>query len=131
MLRRKLMYGSNNAYASANNTYMNNQVMTASRTKLVVMLYDGAIRNLKLAKLAIEDNNIEKKNTCIIKAQQILSEFMGTLNMEDGGEIAKNLMALYQYMYQRTIRANIDKDQGILDEVIGYLEELRDAWNQI
>lgn len=125
------MYASSNAYANASNAYKSNQVTTASRTKLVVMLYDGAIRNLKLAKLSIGDKNIEKTNTCIIKTQRILSEFMSTLNFEEGGDIAKNLMALYQYMYQRTIRANIDKDTEILDEVIGYLEELREAWSQI
>jgi flagellar protein FliS len=125
------MYASNNAYVNANNAYMNNQVMTASSTKLVVMLYDGAIRNLKLAKLAIGDKNIEKTNNSVIKAQRILSELMSTLNMEDGGEISRNLMALYQYMHQRTIRANIDKNAEILDEVIGYLEELREAWSQL
>jgi flagellar protein FliS len=125
------MYASNNAYANANNAYMNNQVMTASSTKLVVMLYDGAIRNLKLAKLAIGDKNIEKTNNSVIKAQRILSELMSTLNMEDGGEISRNLMALYQYMHQRTIRANIDKNAEILDEVIGYLVDLREAWSQI
>jgi flagellar secretion chaperone FliS len=95
------------------------------------MLYDGAIRNLKLAKLSIGDKNIEKTNASIIKAQRILSEFMSTLNLEEGGDIAKNLMALYQYMYQRTIRANIEKNPDILDEVIGYLDELRGAWSQI
>jgi len=125
------MYASSNAYANARNEYKTNEVMTASRTKLVVMLYDGAIRNLKLAKLSIGDRNIEKTNTCIIKAQKILSEFMSTLNLEDGGDIARDLMSLYQYMYQRTIRANIDKNPDILDEVIVYLDELRDAWSQI
>jgi flagellar secretion chaperone FliS len=125
------MYANSNAYSNASNAYKSNEVMTASRTKLVVMLYDGAIRNLKLAKLSIGDKNIEKTNTCIIKAQRILSEFMSTLNLEEGGDIAKNLMALYQYMYQRTIRANIEKNPEILDEVIGYLDELRGAWSQI
>jgi flagellar secretion chaperone FliS len=125
------MYANSNAYSNASNAYKSNEVMTASRTKLVVMLYDGAIRNLKLAKLSIGDKNIEKTNTCIIKAQRILSEFMSTLNLEEGGDIAKNLLALYQYMYQRTIRANIEKNPDILDEVIGYLDELRGAWSQI
>jgi flagellar secretion chaperone FliS len=125
------MYASSNAYSNASNAYKSNEVMTASRTKLVVMLYDGAIRNLKLAKLSIGDKNIEKTNASIIKAQRILSEFMSTLNLEEGGDIAKNLMALYQYMYQRTIRANIEKNPEILDEVIGYLDELRGAWSQI
>lgn len=125
------MYAGTNAYTSAGNAYKSNEVLTAPKKKLVVMLYDGAIKNLKLAKLAIADKNIEKTNNAIIKAQNILAEFMSTLNFEDGGEIAKGLMNLYQYMYDRTIRANIDKDPGILDEVIGMLEELRDTWSRI
>ena len=101
------MYAGTNAYASAGNAYKSNEVLTAPKKKLVVMLYDGAIKNLKLAKLAIADKNIEKTNNAIIKAQNILAEFMSTLNFEDGGEIAKGLMNLYQYMYDRTIRANM------------------------
>jgi len=120
-----------NAYASAGNAYKSNEVMTAPKKKLVIMLYDGAIKNLKLAKLAMADKNIEKTNNAIIKAQNILAEFMSTLNFDEGGEIAKSLMGLYQYMYDRTIRANIDKDPEIADEVIGMLEELRDTWSQI
>lgn len=125
------MQGNANPYAKARNEYINNEIMTASRTKLVVMLYDGAIRNLKIAKGAIDEKNIEKTNNSIIKAQKILSELMSTLNFEEGGEIAENLMALYRYMYQRTIRANIDKDPDILDEVIGHLEKIKEAWNRI
>ena len=120
-----------NAYASAGNVYKSNEVMTAPKKKLVIMLYDGAIKNLKLAKLAMADKDIEKTNNAIIKAQNILAEFMSTLNFDEGGEIAKSLMSLYQYMYDRTIRANIDKDPEIADEVIGLLEELRDTWSQI
>lgn len=125
------MYAGTNAYASAGNAYKSNEVLTAPKKKLVVMLYDGAIKNLKLAKLAIAEKNIEKTNNAIIKTQNILAEFMSTLNFDDGGEIASSLMSLYQYMYDRTIRANIDKDSGIIDEIIGMLEELRDTWSRI
>lgn len=125
------MYASSNAYASAGNLYKSNEVLTASKKKLVIMLYDGAAKNLKLAKLAIEDKKIERVNMLIIKTQNILVELMSTLNFEDGGEIANNLMSLYEYMYQKTIRANIDKNSEILDEVIGYLQELSDTWSQI
>lgn len=125
------MYASNNAYASAGNLYKSNEVLTASKKKLVIMLYDGAAKNLKLAKLAMEDKKIDKVNSHIIKAQNILVELMSTLNFEHGGDVANNLMSLYEYMYQKTIRANIDKNSEILDEVIGYLEELSDTWSQI
>lgn len=125
------MYATNNAYANAGNAYKSNEVMTAPKKKLVIMLYDGAIKNLKLSKLAMAENSIEKANNAIIKAQNILAEFMSTLNFDDGGDIAVNLMSLYQYMYDRTIRANIDKDPEVVDEVIGMLEELRDVWSQI
>ncbi|MGB4589264.1 MAG: flagellar export chaperone FliS [Clostridiaceae bacterium] len=125
------MYATNNAYASAGNLYKSNEVLTASKKKLVIMLYDGAAKNLKLAKLAIEEKKIEKVNLLIIKTQNILVELMSTLNFEDGGDVANNLMSLYEYMYQKTIRANIDKNSEILDEVIGYLQELSDTWSQI
>lgn len=124
------MYATN-TYASAGNAYKSNEVLTAPKKKLVIMLYDGAIKNLKLSKLAMAENSIEKANNAIIKAQNILAEFMSTLNFDDGGDIAVNLMSLYQYMYDRTIRANIDKDPEVVDEVIGMLEELRDVWSQI
>lgn len=125
------MYSGNNAYANAGNAYKSNEVMTAPKKKLVIMLYEGAVKNLKLAKIAMEEQNIEKTNAAFIKTQNILTELMSTLNFDQGGDIAKNLMALYQYMYQRTVSANIEKNQDTADEVIGYLEELKDAWSQI
>ncbi len=125
------MYATNNAYANAGNAYKSNEVLTAPKKKLVIMLYDGAIKNLKLSKIAMADKDIEKTNNAIIKAQNILAEFMSTLNFDEGGEIAKGLMTLYQYMYDRTIRANINKDPEIVDEVIALLEDLRDTWSQI
>ena len=125
------MYASSNAYANADNAYKNNQVMGAPQKKLIIMLYDGAIRNLKLAKIAMNEKNIEKANNTIIKAQNIILELMSTLNFEAGGEIAKNLHALYQYMYEKTIAANIEKNPDHADEVIKFLEELKEVWEQI
>lgn len=121
----------NQAQAQAYNVYKTNQVMTAPPKKLVIMLYDGAIKNLKLAEIALEENDIAQKNTCLKKAQDIITELMTTLNYEAGGDIAKNLYQLYDYMLRRLIRANIDKDVEPIKEVIKYLEELRDAWSQI
>lgn len=125
------MYASSNAYANADNAYKNNQIMGATQKKLIIMLYDGAIRNLKLAKIAMNEKNIEKANNTIIKAQNIILELMSTLNFEAGGEIAKNLHALYQYMYEKTIAANVEKNPDHADEVIKFLEELKEVWEQI
>ena len=125
------MYASSNAYANADNAYKNNQVMGAPQKKLIIMLYDGAIRNLKLAKIAMNEKNIEKANNTLIKAQNIILELMSTLNFEAGGEIAKNLHALYQYMYEKTIAANVEKNPDHADEVIKFLEELKEVWEQI
>ena len=125
------MYASSNAYANADNAYKNNQVMGAPQKKLIIMLYDGAIRNLKLAKIAMNEKNIEKANNTLIKAQNIILELMSTLNFEAGGEIAKNLHALYQYMYEKSIAANVEKNPDHADEVIKFLEELKEVWEQI
>ena len=119
----------NHAYAK--DVYRNNQVTTAPQKKLIIMLYDEAIRNLKLAEIAMENKDIEKINTHLIKAQDIIMELMTTLNFEAGGDIAKNLYQLYDYMYFRLVRANIDKNIDYVKEVKKYMEELRDAWEQI
>lgn len=118
-------------HAYANNQYKNNQVMTAPKKKLLIMLFDGAIKNLKLAELSIESKDIEKTNTYLTKTQNIISELMLTLNFDAGGDIAKNLYQLYEYMYNRLIRANIDKDVAVVIEVKNFMEELRDTWEQI
>ncbi|MPW24786.1 flagellar export chaperone FliS [Alkalibaculum sp. M08DMB] len=115
----------------ANNVYKNNQVMTAPKKKLLLMLYDGAIKNLKQAELSITNKEIEKVNTNLTKAQDIIAELMSTLNFEVGGDIAKNLHQLYDYMYVKLIRANIDKDIDAVVEVKKFMEELRDTWAQL
>lgn len=121
----------NQVQAQVRNAYQTNQVTTASPKKLVIMLYDGAIKNLRLAELSLEEKNIENVNKYLKKTQAIISEFMSTLNFEDGGDVAKNLYQLYEYMNRRLIRANIDKDTEPIKEVRKYLEELRDTWTQI
>lgn len=118
-------------HAYAKQAYQNNQVNTAPQKKLIIMLYDGAIKNLKLSKLAIEEKDIEKTNKYLIKAQDIIMELMTTLNLESGGEVAENLYQLYDYMYTKLIRANIDKDINSIIEVEKYMKELRDTWAQI
>ena len=78
----------NPIYANAKNIYKNNQVTTAPKKKLLIMLYDGAIKNLTIAQQAIEEKNNEIVNINMIKAQNIVMELSLTLDFEAGGEIA-------------------------------------------
>lgn len=121
----------NQVQTQVKNIYQTNQIATASPKKLLIMLYDGAIKNLRLAELSLNEKNLENVNKYLTKTQDIITEFMTTLNFEDGGEVAQNLYQLYEYMDYRLIRANIDKDIEPIKEIKKYLEELRDTWMKI
>lgn len=106
--------------------YQQQQVFTAPPDKLLLMLYDGAIRSCLQAKKALENQDKEESHNCITKVQDIILELMTTLNMDY--EIANNLYSLYDYLYRRLVEANVQKDTVILDEVLGFLKELRQTW---
>ena len=112
--------------------YKETEIATADRGKLVVLLYDGAIGFLKNAKQSIQKGNIPGKANNINRAQNIIQELQASLNMDQGGEIAKNLMSLYQFMYVHLVRAKISRD-GIknIDEVISMLSGLNEAWREV
>lgn len=116
--------------ANALNTYQQNSVSTASKEKLLIMLYEGLVRFIRQGIAGIEEKDYDKSNTNIIKAQKIVLELMVTLNMESGGEIAKSLSALYDYMYRRLIEANIKKDTAIANEVLEFAVELKDTFEE-
>lgn len=106
--------------------YENNQVLFAKGEELTLLLYKGAIKFIEQAKLALEKNDLPRVNNRIIKAQNIISELMVTLNMDI--EISKSLLLLYDYLKQRLIDANLKKDAEILNEVQGMLAELLGTW---
>jgi flagellar protein FliS len=110
-------------------SYQTNAVQTASPGELTLMLYNGCIKFIKLAKKAIEENNIPEKNTNLQKAQKIIQELMVTLDMKY--EVSKNLMSLYDYMNRRLIEGNVKNDIVILDEVEAFVTELRDTWKEV
>jgi len=113
-----------NAYSQ----YRQTAVQTSSPEKLLLMLYDGAIRFLGQAIKAIEEKDVAGRNTNLLKAQDIVREFMSTLNMDY--EISNNLLGLYDFFLQRLIEANIKNDKEIIQEVQGWLIELRDTWTE-
>lgn len=110
--------------------YQRMQVETASPEKILIMLYNGAINFLKKAKVAFEENNKVEAHNNIIAAEKIILEFMTTLDMDLGGEMAKNLYALYDYLYNRLVESNMKNKPEIIDEVLDHLVKLRDTWNK-
>ena len=115
--------------AVAFNAYKQNSVTTASPGELTLMLYNGCLKFLTRAKKAIEEKNIEEKNTNIQKAQAIISELMSTLNTEL--EVSKQMIPLYDYMNRRLMEANINNDSTIIVEVEGLVTEFRDTWKEV
>ena len=112
---------------SANrNRYLETSIQTASPQQLLIMLYDGAIRFCKLGIEAIKRKDYEDANTQLTKAQQIISEFQITLDRSI--PISGDLSRLYDYFYTRLIQANIHKQVEPAEEVLGYLQELRETW---
>lgn len=116
------MDSTKNAY----NQYLRTAVFTATKEKLLLMLYDGLVNALKQAIQAIEGKNIPKAHVNLMKSQEIITELMGTLNMEY--EISDNLYQLYDYYKRRLIAANFRKDPAIIEEVLGMVVKLRSAW---
>lgn len=108
--------------------YRENAIKSAPPGELTLALYNGIVKFIRQGMTAIDDKNIEGANNAIIRAQDIISYLMDTLNRDY--EIANNLMSLYDYMKRRLVEANIKKNKAILEEVLGLVEELRDAWGQ-
>lgn len=109
-------------------TYQQNSVMTASPQELTLMLYNGCLKFMKLAKRAMAENKFEEKNTNLMKAQAIIQEMQITLNREI--EVADGMSQLYEYIYNRLIEANMKNDTAILEEAESHVAELRDTWKQ-
>ncbi len=107
--------------------YKKTQVDTASQGKLIVMLYDGAIKFINVAIETMPTRNIEKIHNNIMKSQEIINELISSLNM-DAGDISNRLFSLYMYINKRLMDANLRKEVEPLIEVRKYLVELRDAW---
>lgn len=122
-----------NAYSA----YQKTSVSTASQGKLVVLLYEGAVKNLGAALNYFEADgkilpkNIENFGKSLQKAQSIISELEVSLDMEKGGEIAKNLMSLYLYFNEELMQATIGKDKTKIEFVQEKMKDLLSSWRQI
>ena len=114
-----------NAYAQ----YNNSKVLTASPAELTLMLYDGAIKFCNIAIIGIEQKDINKAHTNIVKVQKIVEEFRSTLDHKY--PVAQDFDRVYVYLLKRLFEANVKKDAEILEEVNVHLRAMRDNWKEV
>ena len=111
--------------------YQDSAVTTQSKGRLIVLLYDGAIKFMKLAIKELEANNYEAKGRYINKALGIIKELDAILDTNAGGEMAANLRKLYSFMTRHLSEANIKRDPQMIRDVIKLMEELNQSWKAI
>ena len=118
-------------YSRFSQAYKKAAVSTMDQRKLIVMLYDGAIRFLSNAITRMEEKNTYEAHRNMVKAKSIIAELMGSLNLERGGDIASNLQRLYIFMFNELIEANLKRDTQRINQVIELLKQLREGWEAI
>lgn len=116
--------------------YRSNSILTANPGQLVLMLFDGALNALAIARTACDDTSgdprrFETIHTQLTKAQKIIAELQGTLNMEAGGEFARTMYRLYDYYDRRITEANMKKQSAPIVEVERLMGEVRNAWSEM
>lgn len=113
---------------NAFNQYKQNSVFSATPEELTLMLLNGAIKFMNIAKYSIEDKDIKKSHEALIRAQDIIIELNASLNMEY--EISKNLRSLYNFVMDKLIDANINKDKKDVEEALEIVTDIRDTWKE-
>jgi len=118
-------------YGKVLNQYKRSNIETAGKLDLIIMCYERAIQLLAQSKDHLREKEFVKKAHKVKKVLDIISELQGCLNMEKGGQIARNLDSLYSYLTKRLLVGDIRKDSAVYDEAIRILSELKEAWQTI
>jgi flagellar protein FliS len=118
-------------YGQYSKAYQKVAVNTVDQRKLIVMMYDGAIKFLSIAKDRIGKGEFYEAHTNLVRGKSIIAELMGSLNLEKGGEIARNLQRIYTYAFNELIEANLRKDVARIEQVVSLLKDLREGWKGI
>lgn len=113
---------------NAADVYRQQAIQTNNPSRILLMVFDGAIAALIKAKALIDEKNIPDAHNQILRVQELVAELILALDFQY--EISNNLAELYQYIMDRLIDANVKKDNVILDEVIAMLSEMRDMWQE-
>lgn len=108
--------------------YKQTAVLTASRGQVLIMLYEAAIRNVKKATDCMQKKDMAGKGEAIGKTHDILNELMNSLDFQVGGDIARELERLYNFMIEQLVKANADNDQTALTNIHKLLNTLLDGW---
>jgi flagellar protein FliS len=111
--------------------YRRTQIETASPLELVVMLYDGAIEQCRIAREAVLTKQFASKSRAVDKTLAILGELQGSLDMDQGGELARSLGALYTYMCEQVVEGSVRLEAGPFEDVERLLATLRSGWHEI
>jgi len=109
--------------------YKNSKVSAASGPELTLMLYDGTIKFLNMATVAIENKDIQKAHTNIIKTEKIIDYLRNTLDMKY--PVAQDFENMYSYIARRLVEANIAKDKEIVEEINEHMHAIRDNWVEV
>lgn len=109
--------------------YNNSKILTASPAELTLMLYEGAIKFCNIAIMAVEQKDIQKAHTNIVKVQKIIENFRITLDMKY--PVAEDFDRVYIYLERRLLEANTKKDKAILEEICMHLRSMRDTWKEV
>ncbi len=117
-------------------TYRANSILTSSPGQLVLLLFDAALNSLAIARKACDESvtdprKLEVVHSQLVKAQKIIAELQGTLNLEAGGEFARTMYRLYDYYDRRLLEANLKKQSAPIAEVERLLGEVRNAWSEM
>ncbi len=121
----------NSAQRNVQQGYQRSLVETASPARLIVLLYDGAIRFCSLALEAMPLKDFQTQHTNLIKAQRIIAELMGSLDRKSGGEVADNLFRVYAYMLEQLVLGNLADSIEPVQLVQKMLYDLRDTWIEV
>ncbi|MCG6537201.1 MAG: flagellar export chaperone FliS [Syntrophales bacterium LBB04] len=113
------------------NAYKKTNMITADPRRLIILCYETVISNIRMARESYILKDYETKAKCIQKAQDIIYELMYALDFERGGEVAKNLYVLYNFLIRHLLEADLKRDIEALNEVVEMTAELKSAWQEI
>jgi flagellar protein FliS len=113
------------------NAYRKAEVDTSDNVRIVTLLFDGAVNFIKVARDKMEKRDIAGKGIYLGKVTAIVGELSKSLNMEEGGEISKNLRRLYDFVLDRLLKANLKNDLKSLEEAEKVLDILRSGWKEM
>lgn len=105
--------------------------MSSQQIELVVMLFDGAVRFMQAAAEAIRRKDMNGKREAVSRALAVVSELQCTLNLKEGGELARSLDSLYTFVTVRLLHANMNNDAGAVEEAMRIIRALREGWKDV